>query len=101
MVDRRLVIAHADHNSSMERGVRVAVTAPIESVPTGGHAGRSRDRTRAAELRERGFRANPLGIVPKDNQHCGRGVRADGEALTEGRRRLGSAGHVSRLRPRE
>ena len=89
IVDGGLVMAHADHDGSVEGGVRVTVTAPIESVPTGGHPGRGWDRTRAAELGECGFRANPIGIVPEDNQHRGCGVRADGETLTEGWRRLG------------
>ena len=44
IVDPGLVIAHADHDRSVERGVRVTVTDPIESVPTGGHPGRGRDR---------------------------------------------------------
>ena len=89
IVDRRLVIPHADHDGSMEGGVRSPMAAPIESVSAGGHAGRGGDWTRAAELGKSGFRANPLGIVPEDNQQGGRGVGADGEALPEGGGRLG------------
>ena len=88
-VDRRLVIAHTDHDGSMEGGVRVSVAAPIEAVSTGGHPGGGGDGTRAAELGKGGFRANPLGVIPEDNEHRGGGVGANGEALPEGGRRLG------------
>ena len=73
----------------MEGGIRLSMAPPIESMSTGGHAARGGDRTGAAECGEGGFRANPLGIVPEDNQQGGRGVGADGEALAEGGRRLG------------
>ena len=39
---------------------------------------------RAAELREGGFRTNPVGIIAEDDQQFGRGVGAH-TALTEGR----------------
>ena len=99
IVDRRLVIAHADDDDAMERRIRVSVTAPIETVSTGGHAGRGGDRTGAAELRKGGFRANPLGIIPEDNQHRSRGVGADSESLPEGGRCLGGqSGEVPVMR---
>ena len=88
-VDRRLVIAHTDDDDSMEGRVGLSVPAPVEAVSTGRHAGRGRDGTGTAELGEGGLRANPLGIIPEDGQQRGRGVRADGEALSEGRRCLG------------
>ena len=88
-VDRRLVIAHTDHDGSMEGGVRLSVAAPIEAVSTGGHPGGGGDGTRAAELGKGGFRANPLRVIPEDNEHRGGGVGANGEALPEGGRRLG------------
>ena len=83
-VDRRLVIAHTDHDGSMEGGVRVSVAAPIEAVSTGGHPRGGGDGTRAAELGTGGFRANPLRVIPEDNEHRGGGVGATGEALPEG-----------------
>ena len=67
IVDRRLVIAHTDHDGSMEGGVRLSVAAPIEAVSTGGHPGGGGDGTRAAELGKGGFRANPLRVIPEDN----------------------------------
>ena len=67
IVDRRLVIAHTDHDGSMEGGVRLSVAAPIEAVSTGGHPRGSGDGTRAAELGKGGCRANPLRVIPEDN----------------------------------
>ena len=67
IVDRRLVIAHTDHDGSMEGGVRLSVAAPIEAVSTGGHPRGGGDGTRAAELGKGGFRANPLRVIPEDN----------------------------------
>ena len=67
IVDRRLVIAHPDHDGSMEGGVRLSVAAPIEAVSIGGHPGGGGDGTRAAELGKGGFRANPLRVIPEDN----------------------------------
>ena len=61
VVDGRLVESHADDDGSIEGGVGLSVATPIEAVPAGGHPGRGRDRTRAAELREGGFRTNPVG----------------------------------------
>ena len=37
------------------------------------------------ELREGGFRTNPVGIIAEDDQQFGRGVGAHPEARTEGR----------------
>ena len=80
-----LVESHADDDGAIEGGVGVAVAAAVEAVPAGGHPGRGRDRTRAAELREGGFRTNPVGIIAEDDQQFGRGVGAHPEARTEGR----------------
>ena len=63
-VDRRLVIAHTDHDGSMEGGVRLSVAAPIEAVSTGGHPGGGGDGTRAAELGKGGVRTNPVSWLP-------------------------------------
>ena len=84
-----LVESHADDDGAREGGVGVAVAAAIEAVPAGGHPGRGRDRARAAELLERGFRTNPVGVIAEDNQQLGRGVSAHTEALAEGRCCLG------------
>ena len=81
VVDGRLVESHADDDGSIEGGVGLSVATPIEAVPAGGHPGRGRDRTRAAELREGGVRTNPVGVVPEDDQQLRRGVGADPEAL--------------------
>ena len=84
-----LVESHADDDGAIEGGVGVAVAASIEAVPAGGHPGRGRDWARAAELRERGFRTNPVGVIAEDDQQLGRGVGAHTEALAEGRCCLG------------
>ena len=85
VINGRLMVPHADDDGAIKGGVGVAVAAPIEPVPAGGHPGRGRERTRTAELREGGFRTNPVGIVAEDDQQFGRGVGAHPEALTEGR----------------
>ena len=91
--DGRLVEPHADEHGSIEGGVGVSVTAPIEPMPAGGPPGRGRDRTGAAQLRERGFGANPVGVIAEEDQHLGRGAGADPEALTKRGRRLGREAH--------
>ena len=55
IVDCRLVIAHTDHDGSMEGGVRLSMAAPIEAVSAGGHPGRGGDGTRTTELGKGGF----------------------------------------------
>ena len=85
VINGRLMVPHADDDGSIERGVGVSVAASIEAVPAGGHPGRGRDWTRAAEFREGGFRTNPVGIIAEDDQQFGRCVGAHTEALTEGR----------------
>ena len=91
--DGRLVESHADEHGSIEGGVGVSVTAPIEPMPAGGPPGRGRDRTGATQLRERGFGANPVGVIAEEDQHLGRGAGADPEALTKRGRRLGREAH--------
>ena len=88
-----LVESHADDDGSIEGGVGVSVTAPIEPMPAGGSPGRGRDRTGATQLRERGFGANPVGVIAEEDQHLGRGACADPEALTKRGRRLGREAH--------
>ena len=89
VVDRWLVVPHADDDRPIEGGVGLAVTAPVEAVPPSGPPGRGGDGTRATELREGGLRANPLGVVAEDNQKLGRAVGAHPEPRPEGGRRLG------------
>ena len=89
VINSPLVEPHADDDGSIQGSVGLSVAAPIEAVPAGGHPRRGWDRTRAAEFREGGFRANPVGVIAEDDQHLGRGVGADPEARTEGGRRLG------------
>ena len=89
VINSPLVVPHADDDGSIQGSVGLSVAAPIEAVPAGGHPRRGWDRTRAAEFREGGFRANPVGVIAEDDQHLGRGVGADPEARTEGGRRLG------------
>ena len=74
VINGRLMVPHADDDGSIEGGVGVSMAASIEAVPAGGHPGRGRDRTRAAELREGGFRTNPVGIIAEDDQQFGRSV---------------------------
>ena len=89
VVDRWLVVPHADDDRPIEGGVGLAVTAPVEAVPPSGPPGRGGDGTRATELREGGLRANPLGVVAEDNQELGRAVGAHPEPRPEGGRRPG------------
>ena len=51
VINGRLMVPHADDDRSIKSGVGVAVAAPVEPVPAGGHPGRGRERTRTAELR--------------------------------------------------
>ena len=88
-----LVESHADDDGSIEGGVGVSVTAPIEPMPAGGSPGRGRDRTGATQLRERGFGANPVGVIAEEDQHLGRDAGADPEALTKRGRRLDREAH--------
>ena len=74
---------------AVERRVRLAVPAAVEAVPAGGHAGRRRDRAGAAQLGERGFGADPFGVVAEDDEHLGGGVGADPEPVTQRGRRVG------------
>ena len=65
----------------------------MRTMPAGGSPGRGRDRTGATQLRERGFGANPVGVIAEEDQHLGRGACADPEALTKRGRRLGREAH--------
>ena len=84
----RVVESHADDDAAIECGVRLSVATPREAVPAGGSPGRGRDRTRAAQLREGGFRVNPVWVIAEEDEHFGRRAGADTEARTEGGRRL-------------
>ena len=80
--------SHADDDAAIECGVRLSVATPREAVPAGGSPGRGRDRTRAAQLRDGGFRVNPVWVIAEEDEHFGRRAGADTEARTEGGRRL-------------
>ena len=74
------MVPHANEDRSIEGGVGLSVATPIQAMPAGGFAGRGRDRTRAAELREGGLRANPVGIVAEAEEHLGCGASTDPDA---------------------
>ena len=61
----------------------MAVTASVEAVAPGIHAGRSGDRARAAELGEGGFGPDSLGVVAEDGEHRGSGIGSDAEAFPQ------------------
>ena len=42
VINGRLMVPHADDDGAIKGGVGVAVAAPIEPVPAGGHPGRGR-----------------------------------------------------------
>ena len=79
VVDGRLVEPH----------LGLAVAASIPAMSASGHPRGGRDRTRAAELRKGGVRANAGGVVAEKDQQLGGGVGTDPEALAQGGRRLG------------
>ena len=84
----RRMVPHADDDGSMEGGVGLSVAAAVEAMAAGGHPRRSGDGTRAAELREGGFGANPVGVIAEDDEHFRGGIGADPESVPERRRRL-------------
>ncbi len=55
VVDRWLVVPHADDDRPIEGRVGLAVPTPIEAVSPSRPPGRGGDGTRAAELREGGW----------------------------------------------
>ena len=89
VVDRWLVVPHADDDRPIEGGVSLAVTAPVEAVPPSGPPGRGGDGTRATELRDGGLRANPLGVVAEDNQVLISGMKRDSPGSRRGTRLWG------------
>lgn len=84
-----VVVAHADDHDPVERPVRVAAAAPVESVADG-LARRRRLRACSAELRERSFGVEPVGVVAGCDQQLGCGVRADAVQSEQGRVVLGN-----------
>jgi len=80
--NRWLVILHPHDDGSIERGVGLAVTTPIEPVFVG-ESRRGGDGTDAAELRKRRLGVDALGVVAKDDEHFGGRIRTNGEPLTK------------------
>jgi len=70
------IVAHAGEHDVPERVVGLAVAAGVESVPCG-FAGRRWDGRDAAEMRERGFAGEPVGIVAGGDQQDRGGVDPD------------------------
>ena len=75
--DRRLVEPYTDDDGSIEGSVGLSVATTIEAVPAGGLSGRGRERTGTAELREGGFRTNPVGVVAEEVPWCTTPLRAE------------------------
>ena len=79
VVDRWLVVPHADDDRPIEGGVGLAVTAPVEAVPPSvlpdeagmGHAPQSFAKAASERIRS--------GLSPEDNQELGRAVGAHPE----------------------
>src|SRR5665647_2612729 len=90
----RLVVAHADKDDAVERGVGLAVAAPVEPVAVCLARG-GVDRGGAAEHREGGFGAESFGVVAGGDQERAGGVSADAERLEEPWR--GRSGELSQL----
>ena len=84
VVDGRLMEAHADDHGAVDRSVGLAVTAAVETVLVR-ETRRRRDRTGAAELRERCFGPDPFGVVTEHDQHLCGGVGADAVAVAQRR----------------
>ena len=66
--DGWLVILHPDDNGSIERGVGLAVFAPIKPVLVR-ETRRGGDGTDAAEFCERRLGVDAFGVVAKDDEH--------------------------------
>ncbi|CAA9308690.1 MAG: hypothetical protein AVDCRST_MAG40-837, partial [uncultured Gemmatimonadaceae bacterium] len=67
----RPVAAHAHDDDAVEGGVGAPVAAAVEPAPLD-LAARRRDRAGAAQLGERGLRADALRVVADEQQHLGR-----------------------------
>ena len=66
--DGRRVPSHADDHDSVERRVRLAVAAVIESMTAVGLARSCGNRAGAAEHRKGGFGTDPVGVVTCGDQ---------------------------------
>jgi hypothetical protein len=66
--DGRWVPTHADNDRSVERRVRLAVAPAVEAVTAVRLARRCRDRAGAAELGERGVRADAIAVVSRSSR---------------------------------
>src|SRR5215216_3988409 len=91
--DGRRVPAHPDHDDPKQRGVGLAVAAPVEAV-TAGLAGGGRDGAGAAQLGVGGLRADPTGVVARGTEQLGGTVEPDPKVATS----AGAVRLVRRLR---
>src|SRR5512132_2510305 len=85
--------AHPDDDDPEQRGVGLAVAAPVEAV-TAGLAGGGRDGAGAAQLGGGSLRADPTGVVARGTEQLGGAVEPD----PEGGDQLGGGPGVSVLR---
>jgi len=79
---RRLVPAQADYDDSVQGGVGLTVTAPVESVALD-LAGGGWDGVRAAERGEGGFGAQPVRVVAGCDEESRSTVWADTKHLEQ------------------
>jgi hypothetical protein len=70
------VMLHPDDDDPVESSVGLSVSAAVEPVACG-HAGGGRDGCHAAQTGERGFGADPVGVVAGDDEDFGCGVGSD------------------------
>src|SRR6266511_2995978 len=82
------VVAQPHQHDAIQRGVGLAVTAPVEPV-AGRLAGGRLDRGGAAQHREAGIAAKPAGVVAGGDQQRAGAVLADAEQRHQLGRRLG------------
>lgn len=82
-VDGRLMELLADDHGALGLCVGLAVTAAVWPVLVR-QARRSWDRAGAAGIRERGFGADPAGVVAEHDEHLCRAVSAHAVAVRQG-----------------
>ena len=73
---RFFVVSHADDGNRVERCIRLAVAASIQTHAVCLAAGR-RDRTDATQFGQCCLGFDPLGIIANEDQHLGYGLRRD------------------------
>ena len=81
--NRGWVPAHANNDDPVECRVGLTVATSVEAVAPARLAGPGRNGTDTAELRERGLRSNPVGVVAGGDQHLCAGVETDAESFQQ------------------